>query len=303
MATMQRHPDPTRPPDRLTAASRRVLGALFILLCSQWAGCAIVDHEQRRWIFMPTKSTWAPALAAAEGMEDVWVDYASAHPGHEGEAVRLHGLWLPQPDPQAPVLLFLHGVRWDVRASAPRMRQWHALGFAVLGIDYRGFGLSSDTLPSETLAAEDARAAWGWLARTQPQARRFVFGHSLGGAIAVQLAHDVGDEAGLIVEGGFTSAIDVLRGTRWGWLPVEWLMTQHFDAGSRIALVGSPVLVVHAADDSMIAPQLGRALYERALPPKRFVLVEGAVHENTGAVGQAQYREALHGLFGVGAPP
>jgi uncharacterized protein len=81
------------------------------------------------------------------------------------------------------------------------------------------------------------------------------------------------------------------------------MMTQHFDAGSRIAGVGSPVLVVHAADDSMIAPQLGRALYERALPPKRLVLVEGAVHENTGAVGQAQIQQALHELYGVGAAP
>ncbi len=276
---------------------------LVAALSARLAGCAIVDHEQRRWIFMPTKSASASGLAAAEGMHDVWIDYVSAHSGHVGEAVRLHGLWLPQPDPAAPVLLFLHGVRWDVRASAPRMRQLHALGFAVLGIDYRGFGRSSDTLPSETLAAEDARAAWAWLARTQPKARRFVFGHSLGGAIAVQLAHDVPDEAGLIVEGGFTSAIDVLRSTRWGWLPVEWLMTQHFDAGSRISQVGSPVLVVHAAADSMIAPQLGRALYELAQPPKRFVLVEGAVHENTGQVGQRQYRQALHELFGLGAPP
>jgi uncharacterized protein len=292
---------PGRAPSHRSFAAQKL--ALAAALFAHFAGCAIVDHEQRRWIFMPTKSTWAPALAAAEGMQDVWIDYVSAHPGHEGEAVRLHGLWVPQPDAAAPVLLFLHGVRWDVRASAPRMRQLHALGFAVLGIDYRGFGRSSDTMPSETLAAEDARAAWDWLARTQPQARRFLFGHSLGGAIAVQLAHEVADEAGLIVEGGFTSAADVFRSTSWGWLPIYWLITQHFDAGSRIAQVGSPVLVVHAADDTMIAPQLGRALYERALPPKRFVLVESAAHENTGVVGQQQYRQALRELFGLGPPP
>jgi len=191
-------------------------------------------------------------------------------------------------------------VRWDVRASARRMRQLHRLGFAVLGIDYRGFGRSSDAMPSETLVAEDVHAAWVWLARAQPQARRFIVGHSLGAAVAVRLAAEVGDEAGLIVEGAFTSSLDVLRSTRWGWLPVAPLLTQHFDAGSRIAQVGSPLLVVHAGDDSMIAPQLGRALYERALPPKRFVLVEGAVHENTDIVGEAAYRQALRELFGIG---
>ena len=72
-------------------------------------------------------------------------------------------LWVPQADPAAPVVLFLHGVRWDVRASTPRMRQLHALGFSVLGIDYRGFGRSTNYMPSETLVAEDARAAWDWL--------------------------------------------------------------------------------------------------------------------------------------------
>jgi hypothetical protein len=179
------------------------------------------------------------------------------------------------------------------------MRQLHALGFAVLSVDYRGFGQSTDTLPSETLAAEDARAAWDWLARAHPDTRRFIAGHSLGASIAVQLAHDVGDEAGVIVEGAFTSAADVLRSTRWRWLPVYGLMTQHFDAGARIAGIGSPLLVVHGSDDQMVSPRLGEALYERARPPKRFVLVEGAVHENVGEVGRVQLREAVRQLFGL----
>lgn len=292
---------PSRAPRSRRFAPLKV--ALAAVLCAQMAGCAVLDYEQRRWIFMPGNRTWAPGLAAAEGMHDIWIDYESAHPEHLGETVRLHGLWLAQPDAAAPVLLFLHGVHWDVRASAPRMRQLHALGFSVLGIDYRGFGRSSDTMPSETLVAEDARAAWHWLARTHPQSRRYVFGHSLGSAIAVQLAHDVPDEDGLIVEGAFTSVADVFRSTNWGWLPITGLITQHFDAGSRIAQVGSPVLVVHGSEDTMVAPQLGRALYERAVPPKRFVLVQGAVHENTDVVGARQYRNALRELFGLGAAP
>lgn len=293
-------------PGSVTGGSHQagLLRGLVALLCSALlVGCAVVDYEQRRWIFQPTAQTWAPGLAAAQGMQEVWIDYVSAHPEQAGGAVRLHGLWLPREEAGAPVLLFLHGVRWDVRASAPRMRQLHKLGFSVLGIDYRGFGRSSAGLPSETLVAEDARAAWDWLAQAHPQARRYVFGHSLGGVFAVRLAQEVDDEAGLIVEGAFTSTQDLLDSTRWGWLPIRRLITQHFDAASRVAQVGSPVLVVHGGQDTMVAPALGRALYERARAPKRFVLVEGAVHEDTDVVGHDLYRWALRDLFGVGARP
>ena len=277
--------------------------ALALLLCALCTGCAVVDFEQRRWIFQPTDNTWAPGVAAAAGMQDVWIEHVSTHAPDRGEAVRLHALWLGQADPAAPVLLFLHGVRWDVHASAPRMRQLHAHGFAVLAVDYRGFGRSTDTMPSETLVAEDARAAWDWLARAHPQARRFIYGHSLGAAIAVRLAHEAQDEAGLVLDGAFTSLVDVFRSWRWGWLPIGWMITQRFDAAARIAQVGSPVLVVHARDDTMVAPRLGSALYERALPPKRFVLVDGAVHEDTGVVGAAAISRAMQELFGLGVRP
>ena len=149
-----------------------------------------------------------------------------------------------------------------------------------------------------TLVAEDARAAWDWLARWRPAARRFVFGHSLGAAVAVRLAEEVDDEAGLIVEGAFTSAIDVLRSTRWGWLPVGPLLTQRFEAGERIARVKAPVLVVHGSEDQLIPPELGRALYERASAPKRFLLVDGGTHHNTNDLAQPQYRTAIAELFG-----
>lgn len=263
--------------------------------------CTTLDERQRGWIFQPSDRTWAGGLAAAEGMSDVWIPFESHASGHEGEKVRLHGLWLPQADPRAPVMLYLHGARFDVRGSAPRMRRMHELGFAILGVDYRGFGKSSPGLPSEELAAEDVRSAWEWLARERPDARRFIFGHSLGGAIAVQLAHEVGDEAGLIVEGTFTSIPDVVGTFRWGWLPVSPLITQRFDAASRIGEVGSPVLVVHGSEDSLIQPALGQRLYEKAREPKRFVLVDGGSHHNTNSVGQAQYRRAISELFGLAA--
>jgi uncharacterized protein len=260
------------------------------------AGCAALDRKQREWIFQPSDRTWSGGLAAAQGMQDIWIDF---QPKSSSGAVQLHGLWLPQARSGAPILLYLHGARFDVRGSAHRMRRMHDLGFAVLGVDYRGFGRSSAGLPSEAQAYEDARAAWDWLGQRHPQVSRYIFGHSLGGAIAVHLAAEVSDEAGLIVEGGFPSIPEVVSTFKWGWLPLAPLITQKLDAGSRIAQVGSPVLVVHGGDDSLIQPALGRQLFERAAEPKRFVLVEGGSHHNTNAVGQPLYRQALADLFGL----
>jgi alpha-beta hydrolase superfamily lysophospholipase len=276
-------------------AKRLVLVVAALLL--GLAGCTTLDEQQRKWIFQPTDRTWWGGAQAAEGMQDVWIQFASQQ---EGSApIKLHGLWLPQARADAPVLLYLHGARWDVRSSAHRMRRMHDLGFSVLGIDYRGFGKSTPTLPSEDLAHEDALAAWQWLGERHPQARRYLFGHSLGGAIAVRLASEVDDAAGLIVEGSFTSIRDVFSTMKWGWLPLGPFITQRFDAGMRIERVKAPLLVVHGSEDRLIQPDLGRALYERAKGRKQFVLVEGGTHHNTNAVGHSEYRRAVTELFGL----
>lgn len=280
-------------------SSPRTWLAATALAVAALAGCATLETQQRQWIFQPAKETWWAGAQAAQGMDDVWIAFDSAV---SGAPVKLHGLWLANEDPNAPVLLYLHGARWDVTGSAPRIRRMGALGFSVLAIDYRGFGKSredsADELPSEDRAYEDARAAWEWIARTQPDKRRYIFGHSLGSAIAVDLAATSGDANGLIVEGSFPSIPAVFESMRWGWLPVGPLISQRFDAASRINRVGVPVLVVHGSEDSLIRPELGRALYERARQPKRFVLVEGGSHHNTNALGASQYAKALKELFG-----
>lgn len=277
----------------------RLLLTLFAAL-ALLAGCATLDQRQRAWIFQPSDRSWSGGVYAAEGMQDVWVDYRS---DITARPVRLHGLWAPHDNlagrSDAPVLLYLHGARWNVVGSAMRMRRMQELGFSVLGIDYRGFGRSTAELPSEQMAIEDARAAWDWLARQYPDRPRYIFGHSLGGAIAISLATQVGDEAGTLVEGTFTSIPDVVRTFKWGWLPVSPLITQRFDSRQRVADIGSPLLVVHGSEDRLIRPELGRSLFDAAREPKRFLLIEGGSHHNTNAVGQAQYRQAIAELFGL----
>lgn len=266
------------------------------------AGCSTLDERQREWIFQPSDRSWGNSQLMTEGMQDVWIPFKSTV---TGEATKLHGLWLAADDdgPDKPVLLYLHGARYNVAGSAPRMRRMQELGFSVLAIDYRGFGKSTKSLPSEGTAREDAQAAWQWLAAHYPERKRYIFGHSLGGAIGIDLAAQVQDENGVIVEGTFTSIAEVVASFKWGWLPVEPFITQRFDSLKRVKSIHAPLLVVHGSADSLINPTLGRKLYEAANGPKMFVLVEGGSHHSTNSVGAAQYRAALGELFHMKEPP
>lgn len=287
---------PTR---RLNLKSRSTLIALMLAIAAPLGlsfGWSTLNERERQWIFQPGDRAWGDSAQAARGMRDVWIEFDSKA---TGQPARLHALWSESADPAAPVLLYLHGSRWNVSGSAPRIRRMRQLGFSVLAIDYRGFGKSTPGLPSEATVYEDARAAWDWLARQYPDRARYLFGHSLGGAVAIDLASRVDDESGTIVEGTFTSIADVARTFRWGWLPVGPLITQRFESIDKVGKLGAPLLVVHGDADRLIVPELGRRLYEAAAGPKAFVLVEGGSHYSTNYIGQRQYRAAIGELFGI----
>jgi alpha-beta hydrolase superfamily lysophospholipase len=278
---------------------RLLLFAVAIALAAGLTvGCVSLDERQREWIFQPGDRAWGGSASYAEGMQDIWIDF---HSKVTGQPARLHGLWLPseQRPQDGPVLLYLHGAKWNVSGSAPRIRRMQELGFSVLAVDYRGFGKSTRELPSEEMVYEDARAAWNWLTQQHPARARYIFGHSLGGAVAIDLASHVQDEQGVIVEGTFTSIPDVASTMKWGWLPLGPLITQRFESVRKVDKVASPLLVVHGANDRLIEAALGRRLYEAAAGRKQFVLVEGGSHFSTMSVGFSQYREALDQFFSL----
>ena len=274
----------------LYTAVALAMAALFTM------GCTSLDERQRAWIFQPSDRSWGGSADLARDMTNVWIEFDSTV---SAQPAKLHGLWAAadKTASDSPILLYLHGARWNVAGSAPRIRRMQELGFSVLAIDYRGFGKSTPGLPSEEMAYEDARAAWDWLARKYPDRPRYIFGHSLGGAVAIDLASRVTDERGTIVEGTFTSIPDLASTMKWGWLPLGPLITQRFDSIQKVAKIGSPLLVVHGEDDNLIDNALGRKLYEAATGPKRFMLVEGGSHFSTMSVGLERYREALSELF------
>jgi alpha-beta hydrolase superfamily lysophospholipase len=254
------------------------------------AGCASLDAWQRQAIFNPARESPRWFSEPLPGTEDIFL----ALPGGE----RLHLWYLPQPDAAAaPTVLYLHGARWNMAGSVFRIARWRDLGFNVLAVDYRGFGQSSELLPSEASAGVDTQAAWQELVRRQPDARkRFVYGHSLGGALAIDLAAGLPADAlaGVIVESTFTSIPDLVRGTRWGWVPgVSLAVTQRFDSAARIGEVRAPLLILHGTADRVVPHTMADALYARAKAPgTRLVKIEGGSHSGFGR-DAGIYREAL----------
>jgi len=291
-------------PRRLT-----LVAAMVVLFGGLSAGWATLGSQQRKWIFQampvpPASSDELARLARTQDMESVWIEHESIA---AGRPIRLHAVFAPNADAHAPLLLFLHGARQNLGRSAFRVEQLRDLGFSVLAIDYRGFGASSDELPSEIGVIEDAAAAWRWLGERHPGKPRYVFGHSLGGAIAVQLAAALAEapvaEApkGVIVEGTFTSIRDMFGTFRFGWLPISMLITERFDSLATVSRIKAPLLIVHGSNDSIVPSRFGQLLYEHATAAKRFVLVDGGTHSTTSWRGAEQYRAALREFFGLGS--
>jgi hypothetical protein len=257
-------------------------------------GCAYWSEKQGELIFRPTKEAWwgynGGSFAA---LDERWIPV-----GSEGQ--KLHGWWLKADDPGAPALLYLHGARWNLTGSVTRVERWRKLGFNVLAIDYRGFGRSSDLVPSETSSYEDAEAAWEYLAHLAPGKPRLVVGHSLGGVIAIELAARRPEAAGLVLEATLTSVSDMVANTTWSFLPVDLILTQRFDALKRIPDVKVPLVIMHGTRDAVVPFEMGEKLYAAATAPKQFVKVEGGSHHNLSYVGFEQYRAALAQLLKPG---
>jgi uncharacterized protein len=253
-------------------------------------GCAYVDNKQRELIFRPSASEWQRYGATIDETERQDVEIAL----REGESV--HGWWVPNANARAPVMLYLHGARWNVAGNAFRIQKLRDAGFSVLAIDYRGFGKSktAEHLPSEAMAYEDAKAAWARLVSHYGRGKpAFIYGHSLGGAVAVELARHAPEAKGVVLEATFTSIKDIVGSYGYGWVPLGLVQTQKFDSLGKIGKLKVPVLMFHGVRDGVIPVALGKKLFEAAPEPKQLVLVEEGNHANISWYHAETHRAAL----------
>ncbi len=260
---------------------RRMLLVLVITLAGAYlAICALA------WIF-ETRLIYFPGSAPTRTPRELGLEYRDvALRTHDGVAL---SAWFVAARDARFAVLVCHGNAGSIEDRIDTARIFRELGASVLLFDYRGYGASSGS-PNEQGTYLDAEAAFDELAKLAPNLPIVVYGESLGGGVAVELARRR-TIAALVLDSTFTSLVDV--GARvYPWLPVRWIARTRYDNRAKIAELCIPILVAHSRSDAVVPFELGEALFAAANEPKRFVETKGG-HNEGGLLHEASSLRAV----------
>jgi fermentation-respiration switch protein FrsA (DUF1100 family) len=201
------------------------------------------------------------------------------------DGVKIYARHWPNPTAKH-TLLYLHGNYEDLGSLSDYIPAFVRAGYAVFAIDYRGYGLSGGT-PTEATLYADTQLAYDHM-RTKlglPAERIVLFGYSLGGGPAVELARRQ-PVAGVVLQGAFVSAYRVM--TRIPVFPGD-----KFASLGKLAELRCPVMVIHGTADTTVPFWHGQALYTAATSRKARLFVEGGPHSGLADFTGPRYAEEL----------
>ncbi len=267
-----------------------MLGFLAALAAGYLAVLLVFRVLERQLIFFPDypgrqSGDWHPAGLP---VEDVWLQAR--------DGVKLHAWWIPAEGSDFTFVAF-HGNAGNISHRADVFRFLHALPANLLAVEYRGYGRSEGS-PSEAGLYLDAQAAYDYLTlrRGTVPWRIISYGQSLGTAVAVDLAANR-KLGGVVLEAPFASARAVARRV-YPYLPgLGWIAQSKFETGSKLGKIRAPLLVVHCAQDPVLAFPLGEEVYRLAREPKSFLRIAGTCHEEAFLAAPAEYRARLVALL------
>jgi len=240
---------------------------LGILGAAYGALALLLFASQSRLVYYPETGREIVATPAQLGLpyEDLHLTTS--------DGISLHAWLVPAAQARGTVL-FLHGNAGNISHRLDSLQMFHRLGYSTLIFDYRGYGNSAGK-PTEEGTYLDAEAAWRYLAeqRHVPPGCIVLFGESMGGAVAAWLATRQ-KPAALVISSGFTSVPDLAQHI-YPFLPARWLARIHYDTRKYLRSVTAPVLIAHSPQDEIVPYEQGRALYDAANPPKRFLELAG----------------------------
>jgi fermentation-respiration switch protein FrsA (DUF1100 family) len=192
------------------------------------------------------------------------------------DGIRLHAWHVRVGQPRG-LVLYLHGNAGNIEDRLPSAAAFAREALDTLLLDYRGYGRSQG-VPWEEGLYLDAEAAFAWaVRRTLPMV---LYGESLGGAVAVELATRRSATA-LCLQSTFTSLADMADRV----LPVlgRWLISQRFESARKLPSIRAPLLIIHGSADDLVPQAMGARLYQLAQGQREFLVVPQAGHNDLAA--------------------
>lgn len=259
---------------RLAVGASLAYGVSFIVLWTQL---------EKRFVFFPVAELLYTPNDVNLEYEDVRIQTS--------DGLALQGWFIPgKVETGSNVTwLWFHGNGGNIGHRIGELALAHHRTEANIFIfDYRGYG-ESEGVPSEKGTYLDSHAVMEYLSSwSDVDPGRIVYlGHSLGAAVAVELALTQPPMAMVLVS-PFASVRDMANLTL-PFPPIGWLVRNHYDSISRIQQLDVPVLILHGDQDETVPISQGRKLYGAANQPKRFQVLEGAAHNDTFEVAPDQY--------------
>jgi uncharacterized protein len=198
------------------------------------------------------------------------------------------------------VLIAFHGnadlATWQIgwAREVARRTSW-----CVVLAEYRGYG-GLPGIPGYEGLRRDAHAAWEYVREAVASSRPVaLFGHSLGSAVAVELATELVDEkpvAGslpvmLLLQSPFTSAREMVRIVSARPVHALWnlIARVHYDTRAKLARLAVPVWIAHGERDWLVPVAMGRELHATCGQPGRLLLVSDAGHNDVDERGATAY--------------
>jgi fermentation-respiration switch protein FrsA (DUF1100 family) len=251
------------PPNAVLRLALVVLLVFAVVVLAAWAG-------QRRMIYFPDRA--APAVTAP--VREVAL--------HTSDGLTLTAWFVPAAgeagNDRRMAVLVAPGNAGNRGDRLPLATALAAAGFAVLLLDYRGYG-GNPGRPSEAGLARDARAARTFLTGTGYRHDRILyFGESLGAAVVAELAV-AHPPAGVLLRSPFVDLATVGR-HHYPWLPVRRLLRDRFPVARLVERITVPTTIVYGTADSVVPADQSRTVAARVAGPVRVVVVTGADHND-----------------------
>lgn len=267
---------------RLMAFIAFLAGSFVLLIVLAWA-------FQERIAFQPPGSPFPNPGSTTR------VDYTA----RDGQ--RLFAYIVGHPDKSTPLVIAFHG---NADLSV-RMIDWaHEIlertGIPVMLAEYRGY-MGIEGRPTYAGVGMDAEAARTYAHEKLgiPDTRIALFGHSLGSAVAAELAakHPV---RALILESPFTSARDMAAAMVGPWFTSSvWSLVSrlHFNTASIVKSLNIPVSVAHGGHDRVVPSRMGEAVYQEARVKGKWLFIPDAGHNDLRLHGGERYWEWITGAL------